>query len=108
MMTLEEAIEHAEEVAIEQAYLMGRYDAASGYARSGNESIRTESAKECEKCAEEHRQIAAWLKILKSAKFEYDEAFRIMTSPTPDVNKNDISRAAVILSTFRDSLGRME
>ena len=64
-MTLEEAIKHAEEVEIEQIRLMCRYDAASGYARSGNESIRTESAKECEKCAAEHRQLAAWLRELQ-------------------------------------------
>ena len=65
MLNLEQAIEHAEAVEIEQIRLMGRYDAASGYARSGNESIRTESAKECEKCAEEHRQLAAWLRELQ-------------------------------------------
>lgn len=64
-MTVERAIEHAEEVATEQEILMGRYDAASGYARSRNESIRTESAKECEKCAGEHRQLAAWLRELQ-------------------------------------------
>lgn len=65
MMSLDEAILHAEEVATEQEHLMSRYDAASGYARSGNEAIRTESAKECEKCAEEHRQLAAWLRELQ-------------------------------------------
>ena len=64
-MTIEQAIEHAEEVATEQERLMGRYDAASGYARSGNEAIRTESAKKCEKCAAEHRQLAAWLRKLQ-------------------------------------------
>lgn len=64
-MTLEQAIEHAEEVATEQERLMGRYDATSGYTRSGNEAIRTESAKECEKCAEEHRHLAAWLRELQ-------------------------------------------
>ena len=64
-MTIEEAIKHAEEVATEQEILMGRYDAASGYNRSRNESIRTESAKECEKCADEHRQLAEWLRELQ-------------------------------------------
>ena len=64
-MTIEQAIEHAEEVEIEQIRLMCRYDAASGYMRSGNEAIRTESAKECEKCAAEHRQLAAWLRELQ-------------------------------------------
>lgn len=107
-MTLEQAIEHAEEVEIEQIRLMCRYDAASGYARSGNEAIRTESSKECEKCAAEHRQLAAWLKILKSAKFEYDEAWRIITHPTPDVTFADRKRAQMILDVFRDSLGRMD
>lgn len=64
-MTIEQAIKHAEEVATEQEILMGRYDAASGYARSRNESIRTESAKECEQCADEHRQLAEWLRELQ-------------------------------------------
>ena len=70
MMTLEEAIKHAEEVASDQECLMSRYDAASGYARSGNEAIRTESAKECEKCAAEHRQLAAWLHELQERRKE--------------------------------------
>ena len=65
MLTIEEAIKHAEEVASEQERLMGRYDAASGYARSRNESIRTEPAKECKKCAEEHLQLSAWLRELQ-------------------------------------------
>ena len=105
-MTIDEAILHAEKVATEQEFLMGRYDAASGYARSGNEAIRTESAKECEQCAAEHRQLVEWLKILKSAKFEYDEAWRIITHPTPDVTYADRDSAQIILDTFRDSLAR--
>ena len=67
-MTIEQAIEYVEKVAAEQEYFMGQFDAASGYARSGNEAIRTESAKECEKCAAEHRQIAAWLRELQRAR----------------------------------------
>lgn len=107
-MSLDEAILHAEEVATEQERLMSRYDAASGYARSGNESIRTAAAKKCEQCAAEHRQLAAWLCILKKAKFEYDEAWRIITHPTPDVTYEDRNRAQVLLDTFKDSLGRLE
>ena len=80
-MTIEQAIEHAEDIAI--------------------------SAIGCE-CREEHRQLAAWLSILKKAKFEYDEAWRIMNCPTPDVTDNDRTRAMIILDVFRDSLGRME
>lgn len=75
MMSLDEAIKHAEEVATEQELLMGRYDAASGYARSGNEAIRTESAKKCEKCAAEHRQLAAWLRELVDRRKETEIIF---------------------------------
>ena len=81
MLTLEEAIEHAEDIAI--------------------------SAIGCE-CREEHRQLAEWLRILKKAKFEYDEAWRIITHPTPDVTYADRDRAQMILDTFRNSLGGME
>ena len=57
---------------------------------------------------EELEQMTAWLRILKKAKFEYDEAWRILTHPTPDVRYPDIDRAKMILDVFRDSLGRME
>ena len=80
-MTLKEAIEHAEDTA--------------------------KSAIGCE-CREEHRQLAEWLKILKKAKFEYDEAHRIITCPTPDVTSYDKNRAQIILDTFRGSLGEMK
>ena len=64
-MTIDEAIKHAEKVAEEQTKLCKRYDDASGYSRSHNEAIRTTDAKRCEKCAEEHLQIAEWFKELK-------------------------------------------
>ena len=57
---------------------------------------------------EEVEQLAAWLTILKKAKFEYDEAWRIITRPTPDVNYADKQRAQAILDTFRGSLGKMD
>lgn len=57
---------------------------------------------------ENSKQLAEWLKILKKAKFEYDEAWRILTHPTPDVRYPDIDRAKMILDVFRDSLGRLE
>lgn len=64
-MTLDEAINHAEEVIEEQEKLAKRYDDASGYTRSHIESIRTSDAKQCIKCADEHQQLAEWLKELK-------------------------------------------
>lgn len=84
-MTLEEAIIHAEAVADRCAVTDGNI-----------------------KCEMEHRQLAEWLKILKSAKFEYDEAWRTITHPTPDVMYADKQRAQVILDKFRNSLGSMK
>lgn len=57
---------------------------------------------------ENSKQLAEWLKILKSAQFEYHEAWRIITHPTPDVTYADRNRAQIILDTFRNSLGKME
>ena len=68
-MTLDEAIKHCEEVAEEQDKLCKRYDDASGYSRRHNEAIRTTDAKRCEECAEEHRQLAEWLRELKSWRY---------------------------------------
>ena len=58
MMTLDEAIKHAEEVANEKERLgaMGR----------GNPDKFAPSPEQCFKCAEEHRQLAEWLKELKA------------------------------------------
>lgn len=56
-MTLEEAIKHAEEVADLCEYAASKYDMSDSY----------ESHVACQegKCAEEHRQLAEWLKELK-------------------------------------------
>ena len=111
-MTLKEAIEHAEEKAYEcerKAVFESEYyhDAM----RKVDSSCYTKSKAVFDKllmCAAEYRQLAEWLKILKKAKFEYDEAWRIITHPTPDVNYADKQRAQVILDVFKSSLGRME
>ena len=57
---------------------------------------------------EEFEQLTAWLSILKKAKFEYDEAWRIITNPTPDVCYPDINRAKIILDVFGNSLGLLD
>lgn len=64
-------------------------------------------AERCEQDKQEYTQLAEWLKFLKKAKFEYDEAWRIITHPTPDVTYADKNRAQIILDTFKDSLGRL-
>lgn len=67
-----------------------------------------EKANDWQEDAKFCKQMIAWLKILKAAQFEYHEAWRIITHPTPDVTYADKDRAQVILDVFKDSLGRME
>jgi hypothetical protein len=100
-MTLEEAIKHAEAAAIENEKEAKRNREHGGW-------FYDSEAQACSICAEQHRQLSEWLKILKKAKFEYDEAHRIITCPTPDVTSYDKNRAQVILETFRGSLGKIE
>lgn len=68
MMTLDEAIQHCLEVAKEQDKLASRYEDASGYSRSHIESLKTNESIKCRECANEHRQLAEWLRELKSYK----------------------------------------
>jgi len=100
-MTLEEAIAHAEQQAI-------RYEKEAKRKHEYGGAFYDAEVQACLICAEQHRQLAEWLKILKSAQFEYHEAWRIITCPTPDVTSYDKDRAQVILDTFRDSLGVMK
>lgn len=83
-MTLDGAIKHAEEVAEEQDRLCKRYDDASGYSRSHNESIRVADAKWCERCAKEHRQLAEWLKELKQLREQTSWIPLISREPTQE------------------------
>lgn len=89
-MTLEEAIIHAEEVAEKQDYLAGIEDRASGYARSHNESIRTEGAKKCLKCAAEHRQLAEWLRELKGHREIHDVLLQLLVDFDLDICCDDL------------------
>ena len=65
MKSIDEAIQHCEEVAYQNEILMKRYDDASGYNRSHNEKIRTDGAKGCEQLISLYRQLAEWLRALK-------------------------------------------
>lgn len=64
-MTIEEAIKRAEDTAIAADELCKRLDRASGYYRSHDETIRPNDAKKFEEMAQEHRQLAEWLKDYK-------------------------------------------
>lgn len=60
MLTLDEAITHAKEVA------KANRDKAEGYSRG--EDYEQIKANECAACAEDHEQIASWLEELKKYK----------------------------------------
>ena len=65
-MTLEEAIEHAEKVAKNNEKKAVRYHRHGGY-------VYEAEARECEKCANEHRQLAEWLRELQAYRKEHHE-----------------------------------
>ena len=70
-MTLEEAIKHAEEVAEEQEGLYGLCPASESEISHCNgtndcKTLKNGKNKGCLKCAEEHRQLAEWLRELKA------------------------------------------
>ena len=83
-MTIDEAIKHYEELVVQF------------------EEIKKQKAVTYEdyKRAEDHYQLAEWLKILKRVKFEFDEAIRIIDRPTPDVRDSDRKRAYAVIETF--------
>lgn len=77
-MTLDEAIKHAEEVAEEQKKLYRLCPASESgiFHCDGADDCKTlENGKNkgCLKCAEEHRQLAEWLKELKQLREQQTE-----------------------------------
>lgn len=64
MMTLDDAIKHAEEVAEKEEEHINKTFATFGEDRV----LFNKEENECKKCAEEHRQLAEWLKELKQFK----------------------------------------
>ena len=105
-MELEETIKHYEKIAEREHSNAQVYDKIKNNNLDYHDKITCEKAvKRHRECATEYRQLAEWLKILKSAKFEYDEAWLTITHPTPDITYADKQRAQVILDKFRNSLG---
>ena len=60
MMTLDEAIKHAEEKAEQNYQMVGAYHT--------DEGVYLEEETKCRMCAEEHEQLAEWLKELRAIK----------------------------------------
>ena len=81
MMTLEEAITHAEKVAEEKfnnaVYIMDKMKSA----------VALENAEECKRCADEHRQLAEWLTELAERRKAEPQWIPIKTRPMSAENR---------------------
>lgn len=84
-MTLDEAINHAEEVAEEKEIDIENQD-----------PLFPNNIEECKKCAEEHRQLAEWLKELKHLREQTTWIPCSERLPKTD-NKNEINEYNVLL-----------
>jgi hypothetical protein len=75
-MTIEQAEKLLDDLATQEELLCKRADDASGYTRSGNESIRTSNAKTHEQHAKEYRQILRYLAEYRLMQTDYDERLK--------------------------------
>ena len=75
-MTIEQAETFLDDLATQEEYLCKRADDASGYTRSGNESIRTSNAKTHEQHAKEYRQILRYLAEYRLMQAEYESRLK--------------------------------
>ena len=87
-MTLDETIKHCEEVAEEKDKSVELYKAVKA-----TEGLITK----CETCAEEHRQLAEWLKELKAYKDYYDTPGRIERTVYPGRIEYECSKCGNIV-----------
>ena len=71
-MTIEQAEKLLDDLATQEEFLCKRADDASGYTRSGNESIRTSNAKTHEQHAKEYRQILRYLAEYRLMQADYE------------------------------------
>ena len=100
-MTINEAIAHAREVAAKQR------SASSEWLEQSNEegSLEEEISKGCEKCAQEHEQLAKWLEELKELR-EYQERMEIqylddMNNPLEPLKLQNALNSEIMKYEFR-------
>lgn len=75
-MTIEQAEKLLDDLATQEELLCKRADDASGYTRSGNESIRTSNAKTYEQHAKEYRQILRYLAEYRLMQADYENRLK--------------------------------
>ena len=75
-MSIEQAEKLLDDLATQEEFLCKRADDASGYTRSGNESIRTSNAKTHEQHAKEYRQILRYLAEYRLMQADYENRLK--------------------------------
>ena len=75
-MTIEQAEKLLDDLATLEEFICKRADDASGYTRSGNESIRTSNAKTHEQHAKEYRQILRYLAEYRLMQADYENRLK--------------------------------
>lgn len=75
-MTIEQAEKLLDDLATQEELLCKRADDASGYTRSGNESIRTSDAKTHAQHAKEYRQILRYLAEYRLMQADYENRLK--------------------------------
>jgi len=75
-MTIEQAEKLLDDLATQEELLCKRADDASGYTRSGNESIRTSNAKTHEQHVKEYRQILRYLAEYRLMQADYENRLK--------------------------------
>lgn len=75
-ITIEQAEKLLDDLATQEELLCKRADDASGYTRSGNESIRTSYAKTHEQHAKEYRQILRYLAEYRLMRADYENRLK--------------------------------
>lgn len=75
-MTIEQAEKLLDDLATMEELFCKRADDASGYTRSGNESIRTSNAKKHEQHAKEYRQILRYLAEYRLMQADYENRLK--------------------------------
>ena len=75
-MTIEQVEKLLDDLATQEELLCKRADDASGYTRSGNESIRTSNAKTHEQHAKEYRQILRYFVEYRLMQADYENRLK--------------------------------
>ena len=105
-MTIDEAIKHAEEVAEENSksyeeWLACKNRGNVGWSKSDIEAV-DKSIEQCKKCAEEHRQLAEWLKELKAHREAWEKCIKEIKEWYWNADKQAIAKDPCVVDAMVD------